>query len=57
MTRFTAPAAAARHACSFCPRPAVWIGDGQDGDSYCDVHKHEAPGTVSARNDEDKATR
>ena len=28
--------------CSYCDRRAVWLGKGQDGDSYCHDHKRLA---------------
>lgn len=35
--------------CSYCQHVAKFIGDGQDGDSYCEEHVTRAPGTVSPR--------
>ena len=35
--------------CSHCPRPAVWAGLGDDGDSYCDLHLYRAPGDTYRR--------
>jgi len=32
--------------CSFCQQIARWMGAGQDGDFYCDRHRHMAPGAV-----------
>ena len=34
--------------CSYCKKPAAYVGDGQDGDLYCPQHKRWAPGTVTA---------
>lgn len=32
--------------CSYCERVARWMGDGQDGDFYCDGHRRRAPGAL-----------
>ncbi len=45
----TGQAAVKTVACSYCTKPAIYIGDGQDGDSYCEDDKRRAPGTVSLR--------
>lgn len=34
------------YACSYCHRPSTYMGDGQDGDLYCEKHKNLAPGEV-----------
>lgn len=39
----------ATFSCSFCSRAAKWIGRDQDGDSYCDTHRHLAPYGVDTR--------
>lgn len=33
--------------CSYCEKYAVYVGDGQDGDMYCEIHARRAPGSVS----------
>ena len=33
--------------CSYCDAVALYLGDGTDGDSYCERHKRKAPGRVS----------
>ena len=33
--------------CSYCVLPAEYVGDGKDGDFYCEAHKAKAPGGIT----------
>lgn len=39
------------YGCSFCPAPAKYVGEGRDGDFYCEDHRRRAPGGLLPVND------